>query len=258
MTEIRKLFVLLCGFEILPKTISTRNKGAMFVMSLPVCAYLLDTSTGYVLVDAGLNTNLIKDPELSKKYYGRHHPFPPPVVLQEHELITQLGKAGVQPHDVQHVLLSHLHVDHAGNLRHFRHARIYVQHDELEHALSDRASGAYVKEDYSIPGLDWQTVRGDWEFMPGLEGWYTPGHTPGHQSFRVTLPHTGSLILVADVGDLQENFEHEILPGATTNDKAALESIQRLNRAAREGDWLVLGHDPEFLQRIKLAPAYYE
>jgi N-acyl homoserine lactone hydrolase len=258
VTAVRKLFILLCGFEILPKTISTRNKGKSFVMSLPVCAYLLDTSRGYVLIDTGFNTNLIKDPVSSKKYFGRHHPFPPPVVLEEHELLTQLEKLGVQPADIHHVLLSHLHVDHAGNLRHFRHARIYIQQSELEHALSDQASGAYVQEDYLLAGLDWQKVRGDWELMPGLEGWYTPGHSPGHQSFRVTLPNTGSMILVADAGDLRENFEHEILPGAATDDEAALRSIQRLNEAARGGDWLVLGHDPVILQELKLAPAYYD
>jgi N-acyl homoserine lactone hydrolase len=54
-TSIRRLFVLLCGFEILPKSISTRNRGRRFILSEPVCAYLLDTKTGWVLLDAGLN-----------------------------------------------------------------------------------------------------------------------------------------------------------------------------------------------------------
>ena len=31
-TSIRRLFVLLCGFEILPKTISTRGRGGRFIL----------------------------------------------------------------------------------------------------------------------------------------------------------------------------------------------------------------------------------
>lgn len=45
-TAIRRLFVLLCGFEILPKSISTRDLGARLILSEPVCAYLLDTDIG--------------------------------------------------------------------------------------------------------------------------------------------------------------------------------------------------------------------
>ncbi len=55
MTSVRRLYVLLCGFEILPKTVSTRGLGGRFILSEPVCVYLLDTDRGWVLLDAGLN-----------------------------------------------------------------------------------------------------------------------------------------------------------------------------------------------------------
>jgi hypothetical protein len=43
MTSIRRLYILLCGYEVIPKTISTRDKGGRFILSQPICAYLLDT-----------------------------------------------------------------------------------------------------------------------------------------------------------------------------------------------------------------------
>ena len=49
MTSVRRLFVLLCGFEIIPKTVSTRDIGARFIISVPITAYLLDTVNGWVL-----------------------------------------------------------------------------------------------------------------------------------------------------------------------------------------------------------------
>ncbi len=40
MTSVRRLFVLLCGYEILPKTISTRDRGERFIMSEPISGSL--------------------------------------------------------------------------------------------------------------------------------------------------------------------------------------------------------------------------
>ncbi|CAF3373117.1 unnamed protein product [Rotaria sp. Silwood1] len=54
-TSVRRLYVLLCGFEILPKTVSTRNLGAHIIMSEPISAYLLDTTEGWILVDSGID-----------------------------------------------------------------------------------------------------------------------------------------------------------------------------------------------------------
>ena len=61
MTSIRRLYVLLCGFEIIPKTVSTRDIGARFIISVPITAYLLDTSEGWVLFDAGLDEANLRD-----------------------------------------------------------------------------------------------------------------------------------------------------------------------------------------------------
>src|SRR5260370_33289954 len=54
-TEVRRLFVLVCGFEILPKSISTRNCGRRFILSEPVSPYLLNSKPGRSLLDAGSN-----------------------------------------------------------------------------------------------------------------------------------------------------------------------------------------------------------
>ncbi len=51
MTQAKKLYVLLCGYEILPKTVSTKNRGGRFIMAEPICAYLIETSQGFVLFD---------------------------------------------------------------------------------------------------------------------------------------------------------------------------------------------------------------
>lgn len=259
MTQVLKLYVLLCGFEIIPKTISTRDRGERFMISSPISAYLLETKQGYVLIDTGINSDLTNDPDLAYEYFTAHGWHPVPVVLPQHELLAQFEQIGVRPEEVNHVIMTHMHADHTGNLKLFRHARISIQRLEYEHAFSDNTSPAWFKTDYNFPDIEWDIVEGDWEVMPGLELIFTRGHTPGHQSVVVELPHSGTMVLVADAGDLWENFEQEILPGESVDDPAALASIRRLKQIARDrAGQLFLGHDPNFIQQIKLAPEYYD
>jgi N-acyl homoserine lactone hydrolase len=259
MTQVSKLYVLLCGFEIIPKTVSTRNCGGRFVMSEPISAYLLETAQGLILVDAGINSTLVNDPELAYQNFTAKGWFPVPVVYPEHELLTQLEQIGLRPHDIDHVILTHTHADHTGNLKHFRHARISIQRLEYEFAMSQPTSAAWIEADYNFPDLHWHIVEGDWPVLPGLEVISTRGHTPGHQSLVIELPHSGVLVLTADAGDLWENFDQEILPGEAVDDVAALASIRRLKQIAQERQGrLFLGHDPNFIQQIKLAPEYYD
>src|SRR5579871_2171728 len=193
-TLVRRLFVLLCGFEILPKTLSTRGRGSRFILSEPVCTYLLDTSHGWILLDAGLNPdNGRSSARMEAKF--RRHGMTAPVIRDAHLLDTQLQAIGVRFEDIEHVILSHMHYDHCGCLRQLRHARVSVQRREYEHAFSADPGGAYFRDEYDDPTLQWQLRDGDWEAMPGLELIDTRGHTQGHQSAVVELPETGTVVL---------------------------------------------------------------
>jgi N-acyl homoserine lactone hydrolase len=257
MTSIRRLYVLLCGYEVIPKTISTRDLGGRFILSEPICAYLLDTETGWVLLDAGINPDNIRDPERAKLHY-LDHGITLPIVRAQHEMERQFAEIGIGFADVRHVILSHLHFDHSGCLRHFRHARISIQRREYEFAVGGTTSFAYIPSDYDLPGLDWNLVDGDWEAQPGLTLLDTRGHTPGHQSAVVQLPESGTIVLPFDAGDLRENFDLEILPGESCDDDAALAAIRRLKRIVTEsGGQIILFHDPVAIQTTRLAPEFY-
>ena len=138
-TVVRRLFILLCGFEILPKTVSTRGLGGRFILSEPVCAYLLDTENGWVLLDAGLNPANGRDPvRIEQKF--RSQGFTPPVIRDGHLLEKQFADIGVTFTDVRHVILSHLHYDHCGISRAFR-ARAHFDSAPGARARVRRESG---------------------------------------------------------------------------------------------------------------------
>jgi len=257
-TVVRKLYVLLCGYEILPRRVCIRGGGDRFVMSVPISAYLLETHQGLVLFDTGVNTEVLRDPALRYQHFTVHG-WEAPVVWPQHELLVQLREIGVAPHDVRNVVLSHAHLDHTGNLKHFRNAKVWVQQSEYEFAFTDPAPPGVVRSDFDFPDLDWSLVDGDHEIMPGITILSTAGHTPGHQSALISLPHTGRALLVGDVGDWMLNFDQEVLPGEASDDAAALESLRKINRIRRDDNaQMFVCHDPELIQKQKLAPDFYD
>ncbi len=58
------------------------------------------------------------------------------LALRDQEPANALRDAGVDPRDVEFVVLTHLHWDHAGNCDLFPDARVLVQQDELRYAGS--------------------------------------------------------------------------------------------------------------------------
>ncbi len=257
-TDVRRLFVLLCGFEIIPKSISTRDRHADIVISVPITAYLLDTAHGWVLFDAGLDEANLRDPRLLDKLYLSKGWNPPPLVWPMHEMGAQLAALGLTFGDISRVILSHLHADHSGHLKRMPQARLTIQRAEYDHAFSGRAPASWFPTDYDLPGLQWDVIEGDCDIMPGLRTISTRGHAPGHQSLVVDLPNTGRVILAGDVGDLMENFRYEVLPGESCDDVAALASIRRINAMVDEGALLFLTHDPELLLTVRRAPDCYD
>ena len=126
-------------------------------------------------------------------------------------LVRGLRAAGVEPEEVDHVFLTHLHFDHCGALTTyegsrlrptFPRARHFVQRREYEALLNPdpRSRPSYVPDNLEAvreAGL-LELLDGDCEPVPGFEMRLTPGHTAGHQ---VVLARS-SAGTVAFMGDL--------------------------------------------------------
>ena len=104
------------------------------------------------------------------------------------DLPQQLHRAGVEPADVDTVVLTHLHSDHCGwavlpdGTPMFRNARYVVQQRETRSL--PQALQAYVIDPLRDTGqLD--EIDGESVLAPGVKVIPTPGHTPGHQSVLV-------------------------------------------------------------------------
>jgi N-acyl homoserine lactone hydrolase len=257
MTDVRKFYILLCGYEIIRKSACIRGGPPEIVLAVPICAYLMETARGHVLFDTGLNSATLADPHAARAIYVNDKFPAQPIVLPEHELLPQLEALGVGTDDVTEIILSHAHSDHTGALRRFPKARVTIQRIEHEAAFSDEGRRAHAFPNIEGP-IDWNIIDGDHELMPGIDIVLTRGHRPGHQSAVITLPSGAVKILVGDVVDLMENFDTETL-GSSIDDAAAMASLRRLKDIAREREGeLVVLHDPRFVEAARRAPAFYD
>jgi len=171
---------------------------------------LVETGEGLVLVDTGWGLRDCADPA--------------PVVAQfmaiggcarnpDETAVRQVTRLGFDPADIRHILLTHMHLDHAGGLPDFPAATIHLAESELVACLHPRSymeRFAYRPEHWAH-GPRWQThpARGSrWfglECAPPVrigeaEFAMIPftGHTRGHSAIAVRaddgwLLHCGDL-----------------------------------------------------------------
>ena len=111
----------------------------------------------------------------------------PYVAAPEQQLLRRLAQLGLKPADISVVVLSHLHLDHAGGAHFFPRAKVYVQQEELEWVLSDYAADTldlfHVQcdaENWEKAGIQWQAVPRETETLPLCDGITILNLGPGH------------------------------------------------------------------------------
>ncbi|MEL6357861.1 MAG: N-acyl homoserine lactonase family protein, partial [Bacteroidota bacterium] len=204
---VNRIAVVLCGYEFIPLSVSYHGAGNRFWHAVPVCTYLLDTDEGYMLIDAGLDEQKLRNETCLNRYFPRPGGHPAPLVTQEHELLPQLAELGVQPNAVTHLILTHLHADHTGNIKRFPSSIVHLQEKEYEASLDLPPSEGYINEEYQgIPLSQMGLYEGDTDLFPGIELIFTPGHTAGHQSILITNKDGRQFIIVGDAVDDRYNL----------------------------------------------------
>jgi glyoxylase-like metal-dependent hydrolase (beta-lactamase superfamily II) len=254
VSKVRRIVLLTLGWEELPKSVSVYGAPPEERMREPVPGVLLQTDGGgWVLLDTGFNTALVRDPALYRRFYPTVEYIP--VLPGPGEPIEQsLHDIGVDIDDIHTVAVSHLHHDHAGGLKLFAgKVPVHAQRRELEYGLSNHPEpehNAIVRVDFDDPRIEWRLADGEAEIAPGITAVPTYGHTPGHQSFVVELDESvggDGFVFAFDAADLTENIEYELAIGGYigVTPEETVEPIRKLKRLANEkGYQLIPGHDP--------------
>ncbi len=222
-------------------------------------AVVVETPEGRLLWD----TSCPRDWETRWAPTGLQDFFPYDQVSESEYFDSRLGQIGLGVEDIDFVVASHLHFDHAGNMQMFKgsNARLICNDKEKEFAFGYEGpfNGAHLKADYE--GLEFETVSGDTEILPGVTLIEAPGHTAGTMSMKVDLPQSGSMIFTSDAIYLGDSYGPPASPAAIVNDLGAwYASVEKLRRIAETSNAeMIFGHDAAQLRSMKLAPVgFYE
>jgi N-acyl homoserine lactone hydrolase len=233
-------------------------------LEIPVPWFVIQHPKGNVVIDGGMAVEVASDApgRLNPAFLSAYEPM----LSEKQGCVQQLENLAIHPASIKYVLLSHLHWDHTGAVGRFPDAVHIVQRREFEYAFAPDwfATDAFARRDFDLPGLNWYFLEGSETDCYDLFGdgtiriLLTPGHSVGHQSFLVTLPKTGSVLLTIDAAYTMDHWQEKALPSFATSTIEAVRSVKKLRQVARQTDALVVtGHDPSAWPGFKHAPEYY-
>ena len=185
--------ILYYGKIRVPKGVATPGLDMDLVFDSPYLGFLLRNGQRNILVDTGISEDFIVD---GKAWGG----FPAEGGRSFVE--EALRDAGLSPAEIDTVIFTHLHNDHAANSSLFENARFFFQKDEWATLLNPLPI-MQARKDYdpSLAGelghMDCVPVQGDFHAAEGVFCFKTPGHTPGCQSIAVST-QDGPRIIVGD------------------------------------------------------------
>jgi glyoxylase-like metal-dependent hydrolase (beta-lactamase superfamily II) len=174
--------------------------------------------------------------------------FMPAMIQEPHEdPFAQLDRIGVDPAEVDHVILTHLHFDHLSSpIERFTRAQVWVNRRELAYVPMPPHPwfGQFVDTDaVNLIAGPWRDrlslVEEEAQVAPGIDIFRTAGHTPGHQSVAVNTA-AGCAVLAGDAAFTYRNLEEDIPPGFNWNLEECFASMARIRRRA---DFVLPGHD---------------
>ena len=240
-------------------------------IQIPVGFFVIKHPMGNVLFDTGNNDKIIKDPS----YWGPNFDALKPVNTPDVAIDVQLQKIGLTPDDIKYVVVSHMHLDHGGNIAKFPHSTIVMQRDELEYAMwpDEPFTGPFIPADAAVlrapvgsgkpNAFNMLLLNGDMDlFRDGsLVIKSARGHTKGTQMMIVRLPKTGTIILTSDNVYFRENVEKHIPPNLVlAYDPGGIMRAYDFIRfmMASEGADFFTAHDPDAFKTMKKAPDFYD
>ena len=172
--------------------------------------------------------------------------------------VTALERLDVKATDVDSVVITHLHYDHAGNLGLLPHAKLHIQEREMHYATGRHMCHDPLRHAFELDDVC-QAVRGlyekrmvfhdgDDEIAPGVQVILVGGHTLGLQGVRV---HTrrGWLMLASDGSHFYENAQRQSPFPIVHDIGQMLDGYAKLLSLAESPSHFVPGHDPLVLKR---------
>lgn len=232
---------------------------------LPVSAYLIECSHGKILFDCGWHRDMSPNGEFDRdaqiKSLGG---FPlyktnQGVLPMGEAVDEQLAKIGVQPADLDLVLLSHLDCDHANGLQLVKDAkRILVANDEIRFAENGSLMNKIrYNNDWwkgtKMEGFDWNGTDGPAKKSYDVFGDGSlvmvniPGHCEGLCALKIMNDSGKYVLLFSDGGYAKKSWEEQITSGIADDKEQQKKSLAWIREQSINSNCVesLANHDPD-------------
>lgn len=208
-----------------------------------------------ILIDTGWNTvNRTKVGQI--KNLNFQYPVNQAKLPAGQAINEQLAKLGIFPRDLDYVLMSHLHCDHADGLSLVKNAkRIMVSEEEWFAANRDYLR--YLHHEWKGVPIETFKLTNSKEGAFGrsfdlfgdgsIQMIWEPGHSAGLCATKVQIPGQNKYVLLAaDGGYAAKSWEQNLTPGVVINRLAAQKSLDYLAKVSKDPNCIELlaNHDP--------------
>lgn len=182
--------------------------------------------------------------------------------LRKRELLRNpadgLQRLGVDCGHVEHVIITHMHYDHAGNLQLFPRARFHLQDHEMAFATGRYMAHPFFAHAYNLEAVvamvrlvyagQVQFHDGDAQILPGLTVHRVGGHTHGLQVVRIWT-HLGWVVLASDATHYLANMNTGRPFPIVADVMRMTDGWRRLQELVTRPDYIIPGHDPLVMRR---------
>lgn len=171
-----------------------------------------------------------------------------------------LAELGIEPDEIEDVILTHGHYDHIGNADLFPRATFHMAEAEYRFwtsATADHTQFSYYAEQQDISYLRRRQREGKLNLFtghctpaPGLDVVEVGGHTPGQAMVRLQTT-AGPVMLASDAVHFYEELERDMPFIAISNLPEMYHLFMNLREQAKTtGLIIVPGHDPDVMRRF--------
>ncbi|MCD8802979.1 N-acyl homoserine lactonase family protein [Mammaliicoccus sciuri] len=239
------------------------------MFEFPIYTVFIDHPEANILFDTACNPNSMGE---NGRWINQTQKAFPYTADESCYLPNRLEQINVDPSEVDYVVASHLHLDHAGCLEYFTNATVIVHDDELNGTMQTYArnqkAGAYIWADIDAwikNDLTWKTIKpyeDNLEIVKGVKVLnFGSGHAWGMIGLEVETQELGTLILASDAIYTAESMGDILKPPGILYDSIGwARSVEKIKKLAKEKNAQIwFGHDGNQFEGFrKSTDGYYE
>ena len=227
-------------------------------MRIPVPAFLVEhPGAGPLMIDTGLHPSVGVD---AKQNLGRLFAlyFRGVQMSSEQAAPAQLRARGLDAADIRHVLMTHMHVDHASAISEFPDATFVLSQQEWDAVVDGGFTDGYVTRQFDY-GFDYRTFDFDSGATESFASFgrsfdlfgdgsiravFTPGHTHGHTSYILRLGER-EVLIAGDAIYTRRALEEGVPPFRMADEHHYRRSLREIRRYREQTPTALIipGHD---------------